>query len=436
MKVVPTEFLNSINTSSLPPHGLKLKVGSIRFLRNLDVASGLCHGTRLMVLELVRKMLEVLSGEQFKLLELTVTTTTTWHPISDVPSCQSVWNLLSPSTSHRDNPTLALVFGFIEQALRLHDRLTESGFFEVYAEFSDYQRLKHSRVAAWTDGNVELIRSATEKFFRKFYDLRRGEQDSEFICIFETRDADLGGRPLVKIHGKADALKYNVKCHHHGPKGSSSGQVPDVTEFYIYKLLYLIGVGPRTHIVPPETTTGSKTSTYIATQWDDRFELLKDVIGKNKLCEDVAVQLVMLRVLLFIADLHQENCGRWRGTTNAAIVDFAPTSDFEVYEDIRFALRTRFPHRSWKNEYTAVRNKFDEKSWLKIGKVHFDRWDLVNKIELAREEFDPTKGILKELEIGFKKRRSRESPTDQLNEYIDTLRKNLMLLQSLLNSLD
>ncbi|EFP07889.1 hypothetical protein CRE_14160 [Caenorhabditis remanei] len=58
-KVVTTEFLNSINTSSLPPHRLKLKVGSIvMLLRNLDVASGLCNGTRLTVLELGRRMLK------------------------------------------------------------------------------------------------------------------------------------------------------------------------------------------------------------------------------------------------------------------------------------------------------------------------------------------------------------------------------------------
>ncbi|CAJ0924462.1 unnamed protein product, partial [Mesorhabditis belari] len=56
-------------------------------------------------------------------------------------------------------------------------------------------------------------------------------------------------------------------------------------------------------------STGTKTSTDIATQWDDRFELLENVINENSLCADVVVQLVMLRVLLFISDLHEQNCG-------------------------------------------------------------------------------------------------------------------------------
>ncbi|CAJ0945916.1 unnamed protein product, partial [Mesorhabditis belari] len=112
-----------------------------------------------------------------------------------------------------------------------------------------------------------------------------------------------------KIHGEDSVSKYNIKCHHYGPKGSSSGQVPDVSEFYCYKLLALIGVGPKSHIIPPIKSTGTKTSTDIATQWDDRFELLENVINENSLCADVVVQLVMLRVLLFISDLHEQNCG-------------------------------------------------------------------------------------------------------------------------------
>ncbi|CAG8673974.1 1670_t:CDS:2, partial [Scutellospora calospora] len=42
------EFLNSITSNGLPPHELRLKVGSpIMCLRNLDPMNGLCNGTRL-----------------------------------------------------------------------------------------------------------------------------------------------------------------------------------------------------------------------------------------------------------------------------------------------------------------------------------------------------------------------------------------------------
>jgi ATP-dependent exoDNAse (exonuclease V) alpha subunit len=44
----PVEYLNSMNPGSLPPHHLRLKIGSpIMMLRNLDHRSGVCNGTRL-----------------------------------------------------------------------------------------------------------------------------------------------------------------------------------------------------------------------------------------------------------------------------------------------------------------------------------------------------------------------------------------------------
>jgi hypothetical protein len=49
----PTEFLNSITPSGLPPHKLYLKVGAVvMLLRNLNTRRGLCNGTRLVVEEL------------------------------------------------------------------------------------------------------------------------------------------------------------------------------------------------------------------------------------------------------------------------------------------------------------------------------------------------------------------------------------------------
>ncbi|XP_035232079.1 ATP-dependent DNA helicase pif1-like, partial [Stegodyphus dumicola] len=49
----PTEFLNSLSPSGMPPHKLRLEIGSIiMLLRNLNTRRGLCNGTRLEVLQL------------------------------------------------------------------------------------------------------------------------------------------------------------------------------------------------------------------------------------------------------------------------------------------------------------------------------------------------------------------------------------------------
>ncbi|KAL0696085.1 hypothetical protein Bca4012_063265 [Brassica carinata] len=57
--VYPAEFLNSVKVAGLPRHNLKLKVGApIMCLRNMDVADGLCNGTRLIVTQLLPHVIE------------------------------------------------------------------------------------------------------------------------------------------------------------------------------------------------------------------------------------------------------------------------------------------------------------------------------------------------------------------------------------------
>jgi len=54
----PTEFLQQLNASGLPPTLLCLKVGSlVILLRNLDLGEELCNGTRMTVLNIRRKVL-------------------------------------------------------------------------------------------------------------------------------------------------------------------------------------------------------------------------------------------------------------------------------------------------------------------------------------------------------------------------------------------
>ncbi|KAK2394369.1 ATP-dependent DNA helicase PIF1 [Trifolium repens] len=52
-EVITPEFLNSLHTSGLPNHKIKVKIGSpIMLMRNIDQIHGLCNGTRLIVTHL------------------------------------------------------------------------------------------------------------------------------------------------------------------------------------------------------------------------------------------------------------------------------------------------------------------------------------------------------------------------------------------------
>ncbi|KAH1249702.1 ATP-dependent DNA helicase PIF1 [Glycine max] len=68
---ITTEFLNSLNTSSLPTHSIKLKIGSpIMLFRNLDQNQGLCNGTRLVVTKMAKHVIaaEIISSKNIGLV--------------------------------------------------------------------------------------------------------------------------------------------------------------------------------------------------------------------------------------------------------------------------------------------------------------------------------------------------------------------------------
>jgi ATP-dependent DNA helicase PIF1 len=61
-----SEYLNTINLYSLPPHELKLKVGApVILLRNLSPSTRLCNGTRLKVIRISQRVIEceILAGK-------------------------------------------------------------------------------------------------------------------------------------------------------------------------------------------------------------------------------------------------------------------------------------------------------------------------------------------------------------------------------------
>ncbi|GJU91116.1 DNA helicase [Tanacetum coccineum] len=54
-----TEYLNTLNFVGVPPHELELKIGTpIMLLRNINIVGGLCNGTRMIVTQLLPKVIK------------------------------------------------------------------------------------------------------------------------------------------------------------------------------------------------------------------------------------------------------------------------------------------------------------------------------------------------------------------------------------------
>lgn len=57
--VFTPDFLNSIKTSGLPNHYLRLRIGTpVMLIRNIDPNDGLCNGTRLQIIQLANHILQ------------------------------------------------------------------------------------------------------------------------------------------------------------------------------------------------------------------------------------------------------------------------------------------------------------------------------------------------------------------------------------------
>lgn len=94
LEEMPVEVMESINPSALPPHELKLKVGSVIIvMRNLNVRESLCNGTRLLVTRLGHRVIEAIH------ITGSLRGKKVWIPRIKLPSSQS--NLKLPFVFER-----------------------------------------------------------------------------------------------------------------------------------------------------------------------------------------------------------------------------------------------------------------------------------------------------------------------------------------------
>uniref|UniRef100_A0A8R1IBT6 Ubiquitin-like domain-containing protein n=1 Tax=Caenorhabditis japonica TaxID=281687 RepID=A0A8R1IBT6_CAEJA len=283
-----------------------------------------------------------------------------------------------------------------KEAVKLHMRLLEKGFFNVYSSFNEFRLENHYKVASWTDGNTELMREATRNHFLRQHFKRGADDESDFVCRFEARPRDLGGSrkntlAYVQLHGEKEETKYNVN----------------------------------------DKLTGSRTSMYIATKWCDNFVPISH-IEEEDVSADILVQILLLGTFLFIDDLHSDNCGQWKGTKEAAIVDFMPRA-YTSYTNVKKALLDNSSSVYWEAIHIDALEKCNEKSRLEMAKECLKKWDLLSKIEMANEQIKPEKDRMKRQDIGFK---GFNSPTEELDQYIIAVKENLTKLTVMLNEID
>ncbi|CAJ0574717.1 unnamed protein product, partial [Mesorhabditis spiculigera] len=200
----------------------------------------------------------------------------------------------------------------------------------------------------------------------------------------------------------------------------------DIKGIFCYKLLELIQVGPQAQFILPNRLTGSKTSLYIATRWEDNFVPLSGNI-EEAVGADVLVQILLLAKFLFINDLHSDNCGYWKDTKEVAIVDFMPKAFF-TFVNVKRAFLNNDSSVYWNSGHIDALEECDEETRMKVARKSLTKWDLLSNIDLAYEQITPEKDRMKQHEIGCK---GCYSPTEELEQYINTVKHNIIKLSEL-----
>lgn len=102
---------------------------------------------------------------------------------------------------------------------------------------------------------------------------------------------------------------------------------------------------------------------------------------------------------------------------------------YSTYTNVKKALLNNDSSVYWEAVHIDVLEKCDEKTRLEMAKECLKKWDLPSKIDMANEQIKPEKDRMKEQEIGFK---GFNSPTEELDQYINAVKQNLAKLTDML----
>ncbi len=127
---IGTEFLNTITLAGMPPHCLALKVGvPVILLKNLNVTSGLCNGTHLIIWPLARRLIVVQIingahvGDIVNILHITMTTNHSKWPFT-LQRRQFPLQLAFTMTINKvQGQTMKIVAIYLRQLVFTHNQL-------------------------------------------------------------------------------------------------------------------------------------------------------------------------------------------------------------------------------------------------------------------------------------------------------------------------
>ncbi|EFO98189.1 hypothetical protein CRE_15408 [Caenorhabditis remanei] len=298
-----------------------------------------------------------------------------------------------------------------ENAQRFYDKLLGSSFFTVYPNFDIAVTKLHKPISKYLDKHTRWIQNAAKNFFA--LSMFKGQNPE--IEFEETND---GSRSAVicKVTVNSITHKYRIKTNHNaGESGQAIRWNRDLIEFYCYKFLESIGLGPKVVFIP--NIVASKPILYIGSEWLGHFRSFNSTeqVNTTEVTRTV-VQIHFLAVFLSLGDMHEENFGM-NANSDPIILDFMmsnygdPQHKFLHENKIINSMRAR-----------DILENCDSTVRLQIAKDAIQNWNLMEKLSEVLELMNKEKENFGRDKLDFDKQ------ARDLEEYVERVRSNIQNL--------
>ncbi|ULT99747.1 hypothetical protein L3Y34_000792 [Caenorhabditis briggsae] len=293
----------------------------------------------------------------------------------------------------------------VGQALGHLMPLVDAKLLVAYPQFDLIFRQFEGNFSRYMDQEYKFIESAAHKYFSKVFADNPECPTLHIKCEKKGPEEDgvQGGLICYIMRSKSPIGKFYVKEH----MAHATGQHADLRELFVYKLLELIGVGPKVHFIP--NVHYSSFGLYIGTEEVPSFRRA-DTNGLE-ISSEVHAQRALLRRLLFVKDLHSKNYGL-NGDGKLSIIDIQ-IKDFVQPEMVHKYLEG---YQSWKGS-KEIR--------IQVAKDCIQNWNLQENFERANTAISMQKELFKMHSVSYKPSRNFDDYFVQINNNLNALMERL-----------
>ncbi|KAI6218425.1 hypothetical protein M3Y95_01162800 [Aphelenchoides besseyi] len=277
--------------------------------------------------------------------------------------------------------------------------LEKNNFFIAYSEFDSRRQEFSENYEPFLDCDDDQLKNAAVLYFLRLFKDDPLKPSTQVVFSPKPNPGVQGGF-ICSVKRSEEILgNYFLKPHLGFSKMASGNQPVDLCELLIYKLLYLVEIGPEVHFLPNAHT--SPSGLYIATKEVPSFRIAgtKNLVMPTSEC----YKLDILRAIFHLRDLYSNfNNYGLDGNDKLCIVDFH-------IGDYKRSIRS------------SVISDLRSKERFEVYKTSMEEWKLAEVVKKADEEISCQK-------LQFKTDLIASGASKNYTDYLEKISENIQFV--------